>query len=514
MAIFAIIDLLLFLLGVDFSVSGWITEQIGKLIFHFELTIDTDVDTGSPDLRLQDVNGGMVNGAIMDASIPVTTTITHVDPDGFWSWRVTPYLPVFYTRDYLRSTTFKYTLSNSEALFNVGRDAMKGEWGSVVVDHEYLSKDMYRATNVATPSANVTLQTGINVSPPLYLNNSYAIPGIECWTVPIFGFWVPICVNKTIDGKGSSDIGSSIVFDVLPETLDGFVALDWGGSIPFPTQADWDNDGLRSIALNGNDPDDFDWDSDDDRLSDAYELKMRENGTPLKPLSADSDLDGLSDFDEMRYGTNPGLLDTDRDGLLDSQEVWHLDTISGNWEGGWDFTTYYTDTNDVISQTLTVHIFSDPLKSDADNDGITDGVEKVLNELDPASYPFHPAVFNETPVALYLAFSDEDGFVGLNQNFTISATVKNNLSSPLYAKGNLGLTLPPQIGDAQLTQEFNIFQAQASSIITDVTVSNSGRQWTLFRHSRLLHAPAQRRSELEICLADRPSGRFGHIYRR
>ena len=362
---------------------------------------------------------------------------------------------------------------------------MRRQWQNINVDHTYAAWKMYEATNFVQPTTNVTLQTGINAPLSLYLNNSYALPGVECWTIPqplIYPYVVPICIDKTIDGSGSSDIGSSIILDVLPATLDEFIALDWGGNLDFPTQADYDNDGLTSRLLNGNDPDDTQlsaWDSDGDNLSDSYEILRRGEGALFDPGNADSDFDGLSDYDEIRFGTDPGLQDTDRDGLKDSEEVWHFDTIHQDWRGGWDYKVIYTDTNHVQSQTLTIHIFSDPLKSDADGDGMSDGIEKALNEADYVAYPFHPNAFNENPIALYLDFSDEDRVVKPGQTLTISSTVRNNLATPLYAKGDQTLTLPSQLGSAVLNQNFDVFQNQTDTLSTLATVGTGSGTITI-----------------------------------
>ncbi len=62
-----------------------------------------------------------------------------------------------------------------------------------------------------------------------------------------------------------------------------------------------------------------------------------------KITSKDKDLDGLSDEDEKKYGTNPVSIDSDGDGLLDAEEV----------------TVYHTD----------------PLSLDTDGDGKKDGYE-------------------------------------------------------------------------------------------------------------------------------------------
>jgi len=66
-----------------------------------------------------------------------------------------------------------------------------------------------------------------------------------------------------------------------------------------------------------------------------------------KTQSVDKDFDGLTDADEAKYGTNPGLYDTDKDGLSDGAEVNMFKT--------------------------------NPLKADTDGDGKSDGIEALYN---------------------------------------------------------------------------------------------------------------------------------------
>lgn len=65
--------------------------------------------------------------------------------------------------------------------------------------------------------------------------------------------------------------------------------------------------------------------------------------TPSAPAFVDSDLDGLSDEEELTLGTDPNKLDTDNDGLTDREEI----------------RVYGTD----------------PLNQDTDGDGYPDGQE-------------------------------------------------------------------------------------------------------------------------------------------
>jgi hypothetical protein len=114
--------------------------------------------------------------------------------------------------------------------------------------------------------------TGLNQPATLYLNEAYAVPVQECWTVPIFipPFVIPVCylrsTDKTGDDTNHIDMSGSIKWDVLPTRLDKFYAplprgdgfgLAWGGvALPFPRVKDFDGDGLLSKAYGGMDQDD------------------------------------------------------------------------------------------------------------------------------------------------------------------------------------------------------------------------------------------------------------------
>jgi PKD repeat protein len=84
----------------------------------------------------------------------------------------------------------------------------------------------------------------------------------------------------------------------------------------------------------------------------------------------DTDDDGISDEDELKYGTNPKVADSDGDGINDGDELEHWGT---NWNVNFD--------NDAIANNL--------LDPDADNDGYLDGLEIYYGSdpADPSSIP-------------------------------------------------------------------------------------------------------------------------------
>ncbi|MCG7754919.1 hypothetical protein, partial [Flavihumibacter cheonanensis] len=80
------------------------------------------------------------------------------------------------------------------------------------------------------------------------------------------------------------------------------------------------------------------------------------------------DGDGLNNLYEYYCDTNPGDLDTDNDGILDSEE---------------------DPDNDGLINRVEQDIGSDPRKADTDDDGVQDGVEMYdgtspTNSLQPA----------------------------------------------------------------------------------------------------------------------------------
>ena len=93
---------------------------------------------------------------------------------------------------------------------------------------------------------------------------------------------------------------------------------DGSGNADNGANGDPDGDQVVNIDEYSNGTDPSNADTDDDGLTDGYEL----NTSSTSPTNADSDGDGLNDGQEVNtYNTNPSLKDSDGDGLWDEDEV-------------------------------------------------------------------------------------------------------------------------------------------------------------------------------------------------
>ncbi len=459
--ILTVIDFFLLILS-DFSITGAVTEALAAAFYSFQLMIKTpQVDTGT--LQLDFVGDGAEKGLIgnnpIQLSLAVSTTITHTLGRG-------NVFESHFTAGNLKSTTISHTLNTLPVETSLNRNAMSNQWVDVelltgqkyVDDRVDYENVYYSGFNRQTPSIVILPTVGVNASTPVFLNSNYALPGIECSYA-----WYkvsPNCDSHTLRGNSYTDLGSGLVLDVMPETLDEFYALDWGGDRPFPNQRDHDGDGLISIIYGGSDPADsisdcsggICWDADGDGYSDRRELVLQDVGNRNNPSVADADSDNICDPEELRLGTDPQNSDTDGDGLSDSEETWHYSCIHNAWEGGW---LDDTDKNNVVPliwapptiNSLSIRMFSDPLVADADGDGLSDKSERdayiqsvIANDsgLDDNDVPYHPNIPNESPVAVTIDFSDN--VVGQGQSIVVTTTVTNG--SAEWAYGTVTTDVP------------------------------------------------------------------------
>ena len=441
-ALLAIVDIILMIAGVDFSVTTWLTEKLTDYYYTYEPIFDTDVELGSMGMSLDDPERGLGQGATFSYQTEITTTITMTDPN----WQAAGYVGTsFFNRDDFDDAVFVYSLTDDPEIFT-DSDIDRGfsRW-NIEVDRSWGLSDLYRGnTTDDVAVSGVVVPVGINQSPTFFLNSGYDTPAYECWGQGILAY----CYTEPLTGTDYVNLGTSMFYDIFPETIGTFMALDWAGDYrSFPAPADHDGDGQLAIGL---DPDDSDWDVDDDGLADGFEIALRgfsraDGGFPISYLSSDTDADGLCDRDEIRYGTDPADRDTDGDGLEDSEEVLHRDCVSGEWAGGWEF-TYLLAADAPDGQDHSRRIFSDPLKADADGDGFNDRIEKLIHEADPANFPFHPQVYNDSPGGLYPEVSEVDGVLFPGQTAVYTMTVRNNFPDPYWVYGGITVTMPAALG--------------------------------------------------------------------
>ena len=167
--------------------------------------------------------------------------------------------------------------------------------------------------------------------------------------------------------------------------------LDSDGNNISDADEDFDKDGLpnKEEFLLGTNP--YDNDTDKDGLLDGDEV----NKFDTNPLvydkideNLDTDQDGLVDGLEMRLGTELNNPDTDGEGLLDGYEVFTLGT--NPLEGDSDHNGINDGDEDLDSDGLTnlveQKLGTDPQVADTDKDNLSDGDEVNQYHTDPLIY--------------------------------------------------------------------------------------------------------------------------------
>ena len=128
--------------------------------------------------------------------------------------------------------------------------------------------------------------------------------------------------------------------------------------------ADFPEDGLTLKYTIGTGSDPASSDTDLDGLSDSDEVLTY----LTNPLVADTDGDGLSDSDEVTAGTDPFVTDTDGDGMNDGWEVrYGLNPLTSDSDSDSD--------SDGFANLREYELGTSPVSSDTDGDGLSDREE-------------------------------------------------------------------------------------------------------------------------------------------
>lgn len=149
---------------------------------------------------------------------------------------------------------------------------------------------------------------------------------------------------------GSGTPSNPLKVDTDDDGMDDKFEIDHGFDPNNPDDAEWDTDGdgLSNVGEKRAGTNPRKYDTDGDGMSDGYEVANGLNPRSFADRNTDKDGDGLSNFREYQLGTRADLRDTDGDGIHDGQEV-----------------QYGTDPLDPL----------DPRPYDANGDGVIDALD-------------------------------------------------------------------------------------------------------------------------------------------
>lgn len=456
----------------------WSLENLEKTTLYFMLATH-------PELELQDLRAEVDYRLSENGEAWVHDTY-----GGVMEW----YSPTSFVDVYPQAFTGFLNMAHNGP-YNVDKWEARSQQGP------FRSALMYYAYS-RPPYPGGLLQAGINFQPSLSLLAAYTLPCFSCTGGLCMGF-------ETVDGFVRIPVGDKMPLDVVPATLDEFAAWNWSrnwATYPgwyfadtsvtiddatreelalvraamastmspfFPAPKDADGDGLTSWAAGGLDPDDTQWDTDGDGVSDRVEMEWcgvgsttpgATGGPAMDPRKADTDGDGLNDGDELRLGTNPTNPDTDGDGLSDYEEVtgWLFEYAAGKG----------------------TRVTSDPPLSSTSCDGLTDKIKKDLYEASKnTAKPLRlsPHAVCESPLTMLIEFSDPDRMVFRGQSVVYTVTLRNDLPIVMYANGTLTPTLGSALGSPLVVASTikDLAQNQALVVPISRTVSLAAPQQVL-----------------------------------
>ncbi|MCB0156586.1 MAG: hypothetical protein KDD83_00520, partial [Caldilineaceae bacterium] len=457
-AVIGLVDTILKAIGAQWSVFGELATQLTAFVYNYKSIQSISASTGSVGIDYADPDLGLVGDSTVTFSLPITTTYAPVD-----NCLTVP-------EDY-QETFVRYTLADETQDLDT-------------IDNEGNWNGWRNRTAFDVPAYTQVLESGINREIPLVVNSVSYTAGQNEWWFVIVGS----CNLAHNWSTAHVEFGDAYVLDILPPTMDEFLNFaDWSNESLAIRNLDADGDGLLATEYGGVDPDDTQWDLDGDTLSDGYELTVRsltsdQGGVALDERLADTDSDGIRDDRELDWGMDPGVRDTDGDGLYDLEEIAP--------EGGWMLTYAY----DAASATGTkTRVWSDPVRADADGDGMSDLFEQdqitlVTNPWADPTTPriYSPNVWNESPVALYVDDTSDSGYVTPGATVVISTTTVNNLSSGQELVGELTLAMPAGVSGGPTSQVVDIANGTSGSLISTLTFPAAGSAAYAFSSSMSL----------------------------
>ncbi|MCP4212938.1 MAG: hypothetical protein GY764_15880 [Halieaceae bacterium] len=491
---------------------NYLTKWLADALIDFKLLSDIPKDgVSTGDLNFtMDQFSTTTNGPLPKAWYQITTTInTRLSGDDSSSWAYVrwqqPDSSPWYLNNYSASNSPTNTFEKDISAGQENCSDISGDERTCMTETRLQFQPTAAGRNTAIPFAS-TFEANLQYK-KCWLGDTgkFVSGGNSCSKDHQYAY--------SNDPATAIDLATQYFYlDVLPASLDELFnwdayepptsTVDTGDDSRYPDfNLDIDNDGLTASSESSLGTDDTLWDSDGDGLSDGFEYVN--SGYGVDPTMADSDSDGLDDKDEYLYGTLPGLADTDGDGLSDGEEICRIDE-SGAPVGGWK-----------AFQVGGYQICSDPLKGDADGDGLIDSLEmeaglspyapdtaprlvlspmpsvlanfglvSVLRAGDPMSVTLR--LFNSTantidqPITLYYETADIEALTVLKQSGSLGYTPPlpnpvagglewDTANNPLDAAESLTSTLESAVFSDITTSQ--VTEMQATALYTDVATN-------------------------------------------
>ena len=196
----------------------------------------------------------------------------------------------------------------------------------------------------------------------------------------------------------------------------------------------------------------------------------------------DQDGDGLGSREEFLHGTMADDADSDNDGLSDFEEI----------KGGW---------NVPVTQTLSRKVFSNPLSSDEDNDALNDGGERSKGTNPNKRDTDNDGVLDSADTPLTGADMQEVAFLPLAQgqvnNTAINASMGTSGSFghtfDRFGNANAAMSISSNPEQLRVSNIFNDAPSNGATLILWVKVDPNLPQngWNLYEHDDPINAAHQ-----------------------
>ena len=245
------------------------------------------------------------------------------------------------------------------------------EVDTVYVEVNNNRTETHRVFKPSKPLANATFFFTVNLTQQVNTIEVTANSSVNNTTAPV-------AFDKLqLDGDGLPDqyeISVTGTDPTDPDSSSNFTDADESDNGVFDSKEDYDSDGIRTLEEVDYGTNPIVADTDGDNLSDLDEIQI----TATDPTNPDSnqngvldgaddpDGDGLSNVKELEVGTDPNLADSDSDALNDPDELTR-DTDPFNADTDDDFLEDGTEVSAPFN--------TDPKNPDTDGDGTVDGNE-------------------------------------------------------------------------------------------------------------------------------------------